>query len=198
MNIPVTEKDLRRARVPVRYWEVSTGQIPSNLDHLPVLNKYIEGLEDNILNGRGLLMMGDYSTGKTGASVCILKEALNKGFTVLYVRERDLRSFFFDKTPFDGEQTVIQRMQDVDLLIMDDLGSSHAKEYTLDLIETVFRWRSDDMKATVTSTNLNPQAIKEHFGNSLYEVLKANSLGVIFKDINWRTKEQDKISKEMI
>src|SRR5690606_15136976 len=49
------------------------------------VTNYIENLEENIKNGRGLLFQGSYGTGKTYISAIVRRAVLKTGHSVLFI-----------------------------------------------------------------------------------------------------------------
>jgi DNA replication protein DnaC len=111
--------------------------------------------------GQNLLLYGTAGTGKTFLCSCIAKELLDHGYTVLYLTAYDLCSVFeygrFRNTRENQEQneTLLQLLEDCDLLIIDDLGTEFSTALSVsDLFHCVNR-RLVQQQSTIISTNLS-------------------------------------------
>ncbi len=113
-------------------------------------------------DSRSLLMRGATGLGKTHLSLSIANELLGKGFSVAYVSAPDIL-FQLERAHFsyeyEKEQDLISTLTECDLLIIDDLGTEFATNYTNSQIYNIFNNRILRSKPVIINTNLT---IKEH------------------------------------
>lgn len=106
-----------------------------------------------------LLFTGAPGLGKTFLSSCIAKELLDKGKTVFYQTAFKILDVLEDykfsknKSSFNGD--IFELLFNVDLLIIDDLGSEFVNSYTSTELFNVLNSRLLEKKKTIISTNLN-------------------------------------------
>jgi len=191
--------DLNRMNIGRRWWRCRMSQIPDGLSYKDVLEKYVAKIADHIRNGRGLLFHGEFSTGKTGAAVIVAKATVCHGGTAYFVPVTELSDAKFDKTKFDEEegQTVWDRMQSVDLLILDDLGSEHDSNWGRSLVERVVRIRSNRTKSIICTTNRFKDLVSS-YGDSTMAILKSITLPVLVTGKNWRDEEARDLSQDIL
>lgn len=129
--------------------------------------KKIKELSINFINNfdnpkqKNLLFTGDTGLGKTFLCNCIAYELLQKGKTVLYqtapVMIDSIINYRFAKSPTNNN--VIDNILNVDLLIIDDLGTETLNTMKLTELFTIINSRilnqNNKITKTIISTNLN-------------------------------------------
>lgn len=161
MRRPLTAEDLRRMRVPGRFWDASLGEICAEGDPSPqeIARRYMAKLDEMVRRGIGLLLWGPNGRGKTCMAVVIGKEARRRGYTVLFGRASELKSMVIERAVFDADQSMWARMLSVDLLIVDDLGkgTQDSTGFGARLIDDLLRQRASERKVTILTTNMSPR-----------------------------------------
>ncbi|MBR5156120.1 MAG: ATP-binding protein [Clostridia bacterium] len=104
------------------------------------------------------LILGNAGTGKTFVTSCIGNRALERGKTVYYQTAFKLFEILennkFNKVEEDLVD-IVKYIYDVDLLIIDDLGTEFTTQFTLAALFDIINSRIISGKSTVISTNLN-------------------------------------------
>jgi DNA replication protein DnaC len=120
----VKDKEIQRIMrvigVPKRYQQCRLDKVPDNVDYRAGLMIFVETLVERDKRGDGLLMFGSYGTGKTGASVSVLYEAIKRGCRCRFVSARDL-----GRIAFDFEESQKDRWADLrryQLVVLDEMG----------------------------------------------------------------------------
>ncbi|MDO4744019.1 MAG: ATP-binding protein [Clostridia bacterium] len=103
------------------------------------------------------LIMGNAGTGKTFITSCIGNRALERGKTVYY--QTAFRLFeIFENAKFgkgdDDAAEIVKYVYDVDLLIIDDLGTEFTTQFTTAALFDIINSRIIAGKSTVISSNL--------------------------------------------
>ena len=119
--------------------------------------------------GDNLLLFGGAGRGKTFLCNCIAKDMLEQGKTVLYLTAGQLfkqleqmrfhRDMEEEQTDWDAE------LLQVDLLIIDDLGTEFATMFTASELFRIINDRKLHKKPVVISTNLDYKALMEHYSD---------------------------------
>ncbi len=110
-----------------------------------------------------LLLAGSTGLGKTFLSHCIANEILKKGFTVIYLTAPELFDKY-KKNMFEKDAGPIDYIEECDLLIIDDLGSECSTSVTISTLNICLNQRLINNKATIISSNLTLQELKEMYG----------------------------------
>lgn len=192
----LTKEHLSRAGVGKRYYDVTLDRIPNRYGYKEKIRNYIDSLEENISEGRGLLITGPYGSGKTGSSVIIMKYVLNLGGTALMVSSDDIMQTAIEDQDFDDRYTMWERMSMVDLFVMDDLGGEHVKEFGKSKIEKIVRNRYNCKRATIVTSNLMLEELAEQY-QGLMQVLTSQSAHISLGDHDWREMERKEVSEQI-
>ena len=172
------EQRIARARsrgvasvIPPKYRGVSFDRPPvSDLDRtiVGIVREWVDALDDNLAAGRGLWLMGDVGTGKTSLAMLVSKSAIESGRSVaIYSLPRLLGRIRRTYDADTGEQTYedfIERLTNVDLLHIDDLGAEKSSEWVLEQLYAIVDSRYEQERSMVVTTNLDQPALEEQIG----------------------------------
>ncbi len=135
--------------------------------HLNAL-KFVENFD---FDKKNLLLTGNTGLGKTFLCNCIAKELLDKGNTVLYLTAPKLfkliESYRFDKDMTHSQKETISLITDVDLLIIDDLGTEFLTILTQSETFNFINSRILENKSTIISTNFNMKELEERYSDRI-------------------------------
>jgi DNA replication protein DnaC len=157
--------------IPRRYQGVSFDRPPVTLIEpasVRVVRAYVDALDSNIAEGRGIWFQGDIGTGKTTLAMLISATALREGHSVaIYSLPRLLgllRETFNDESEA-SLSTLLDRLAAVELLHIDDVGAEQSSPWVLEQLYTIVNTRYEDGKAMVLTTNLDPATeLREQIG----------------------------------
>lgn len=116
-----------------------------------------------------ILYYGPVGTGKTFLANAISKGIIDRGFTVLYQSAPDLFDLmstyqFLPSSEKISQKETIDRLYQVDLLVIDDLGSETVTVVSQALLSELINARLLSRKATLISTNLEPYDLEKTYG----------------------------------
>ncbi len=164
------ESWLLHARIPRRYWDTEIA------DSHPCAG-YLENLERNIREGRGMTLVGDYGVGKTHAACAILRRALLLTRRCMYITAADMvdslkpGAAYFDP---DNGVSMLEALRNRDLLVIDDLGNEYSgakSGFAEQSVVNLIRHRVAGMKATLATTNLKKPDIARIYGDGLLSLM---------------------------
>ena len=117
-----------------------------------------------------LALFGGTGLGKTHLSSAVAHEVLKKGYDVLYVTALDLigdfeAEQFGSKSLAHGELT--DKYFDCDLLIVDDLGTEVANQFTVSVIYNLLNIRINRNAPTLISTNLSQKDLLAKYNDRI-------------------------------
>jgi DNA replication protein DnaC len=162
----------RRARslsavVPRRYAEVGfdrnpVAQMPDSV--VRPVRAFVRGLEGHLDTGRGLWLFGDVGTGKTTLAMLVAKAALEAGRSVaIYSLPRLLNEIrrTYDEGNDSSYVELLDRLAEVDLLHVDDLGAEKSSPWVLEQLYAIVNARYEAERSMVITTNLDRPALVE-------------------------------------
>ena len=130
---------------------------------------YVESLDEQLSEGRGLWISGGTGTGKTTLAMLVSKAALEAGKTVaIYSLPKLLARIrrTYDAEP-GGESylSFFERLTSVDLLHIDDLGAEKRSDWVLEQLYALVNERYDARRSILVTTNLtNPIELEDQIG----------------------------------
>lgn len=114
-----------------------------------------------------LLFYGTVGTGKSFLSICIAKEILDMGHSVLYFSAAPLFSLLqttsFDFKKSDELSSLLDDLFNTDLLIIDDLGTEHVTNNSIPQLFTIINERMNRNRSTLITTNFSLDDIKSTY-----------------------------------
>ena len=132
------------------------------------MREFIDAIDDNIAEGRGLWLQGDVGTGKTTLAMLISKTAIEAGHTVaIYSLPRLLARI---RRTYDGDAGELsyleffRRLTSVDLLHIDDLGAEKSSDWVLEQLYAIVDERYSTNRSIVVTTNLEEATLEEQIG----------------------------------
>lgn len=143
-----------------------------------ICDKFIENFDNP--EEKNLLFTGTTGVGKTFLSSCIAKELIDKGKTVLYQTAPIMLDMIIDYK--FGKNTIsdttYRNLFDVDLLIIDDLGTETMNELKFTELFNIINSRllnpNNKCYKTIISTNLNLALLNKRYGERISSRLIGN------------------------
>lgn len=191
------EHRLRQARIPRRFWSKTLGNFKKSG---PLRRDLVRAAEAFAMSfsleeqGRlgveceqpelhpGLLMRGPVGSGKSHLAVGILREVVAKGYSGLYYNSpdllRDIRATYDGNADGPSEDSLLDEVTNVDLLVLDDLGAEKVSGFVLDRFYLVVNKRYEGCKPLIVTTNLDEETLQNRLGDRivsrLYEMCSAD------------------------
>ncbi|MGH9747893.1 MAG: ATP-binding protein [Candidatus Acidiferrales bacterium] len=170
------DRALARARVPERY----RGHDFDNFETDPYESKkpediltwhgslaraklQVKGFADNYPGDaeRGLLLMGPWGVGKTHLAVAALNQLVTRGHSGLFYDYRELLKEIqnsYNPESRTTEMGVLEPVLRVEVLLLDDLGSSKPSDWALETVGHILNTRYNENRVTILTTNfLDPE-----------------------------------------
>lgn len=187
-----------KSSLPKRYRGVSFDRPPvSDMARQPGLSatvgavrRYCEAIDEQLDAGHGLWLMGGPGTGKTTLAMLASKAAIDAGRTVAIYSTPALlariRQTFDAEGGEDGYLAFFDRLVNVDLLHLDDLGAERSTDWVLEQLYAIVDRRYNDQRSIVFTTNLEEPELTEQVGartvSRLVEMCDGNPLPLFGQD----------------
>ncbi|MBR6793278.1 MAG: ATP-binding protein [Clostridia bacterium] len=111
---------------------------------------------------KSLLFVGNTGLGKTYLSTAIAKKLLEQGKSVIYISAPELARRL-EAARFKDEEGQLSQFIEVDMLIIDDLGTESRTPYTVGTLTDLIDQRIRLNKPMLFSTNLNLEGIQKAY-----------------------------------
>jgi DNA replication protein DnaC len=160
--------------IPPRYRGVSFDRPPiTEIDSVVVnaVRDWVENIDVNLQQGRGIWLMGDTGTGKTSLAMLVSKEALKRDRTVaiyslpkLFAR---IRATYDAGPEADSYTDFFESLCAVDLLHLEDLGTEKRTEWVLEQLYALINERYEREKSIMVTTNFDQGELEEQLGDRI-------------------------------
>lgn len=171
-----------------------------NARALKLCRRYVEAFDTMIEKNQGLLFWGNPGTGKTFAAACIANYLLDNMRPVVMTSFVKLISELQKQRGDEDEETIISRLNQASLLIIDDLGAERSTDYALEKVYNVIDSRYRVKKPMLLTTNLSlkeMQSTTDIRYARIYDRVFEVCYPVEFKGQSWRFAEAARRYDEM-
>lgn len=166
-------KELVIANIPEAYWNLKLRDFVEQKGGNSIqvywkMRKYLKHLGKARQMGLGILFAGTEGSGKTFLACCILKKALELGFTAKYLRFEDYL-FLVKSTPLEELSEIKQELKEVDFLVLDDIGREYHKvgsTFGISELIGLYKVRESENRPTVLSTSLTKKEFLFVYGKA--------------------------------
>jgi len=151
-------KRYSKANIPVEYWQYSFKDFSGSPILREKITPYLKNIESMYDEGKSVLMVGTMGTGKTYSACCLLKLALTKDFSGMYLNMVEIINNIISN-PSINSGAYIQSLIDVDFLVIDELDSrwifpsDKTEQIFGSYMEYILRSRFQNQMPTVMCSN---------------------------------------------
>lgn len=183
---PLTPRDFERAGINGRLRDASLDQIPRDAHYRQRIEWYISNLDENIKKGVGLILYGPHGSGKSCGASIIAQEVMARGGSVLFIEEAMLLDVWIKDVefPFVEDKSYRNRVSEVDLLIVDDLGLSPFTD-NFRLTEEIIKFRLRLCRSVIIVTNLTKDKFVERY-TTIADASREACIPVKCEGVHWR------------
>lgn len=130
-----------------------------------ICRQFAESFPDSGISN--ITLQGGTGLGKTHLSTSIAQTVIEHGYDVVYETAQnmltDLENVRFGRSETDAAE----RYETCDLLIIDDLGTELSTNFAVSALYNLINTRINAGKATVVSTNLQPDEIRRRYSDRI-------------------------------
>ena len=152
-----------------------------------VAHKYVENFSQFYEKGLGLLLFGGVGTGKSFITACIANALIDQGRPCIVTNFPRIISSL--QSDFDQRQDKLDRLNECDLLVIDDFAVERQTEYVQEIIYNVIDSRYRLKCPLIVTTNLTAQEIANATDvrkDRIYSRLKEMTIPVEAKGVDRR------------
>jgi len=165
------------SNIPIGYWFLNMNTFSGSKNLLDIFNEYKENLAQKYMSGSSICFAGSQGTGKTMASICVLKEAIKANYSAYYTTASDILSGIVD---YRNNLELRSKLREADFLVIDELDSrfftsDSTKELFSGIYENVFRYRTHNLLPTIICTNETTGLRNVFFGQGIQSIESLNN-----------------------
>lgn len=139
-----------------------------------ILSECVRFVEEFGTEHRNLMLYGAPGLGKTFLSSAVANAVMQKGFTVLYQSASAIFSALENIKFKNADVNFTSELLNVDLLIIDDLGTEFINSFTESELFRVLNSRIIDEKSMIINTNLSLRDIKNTYSDRILSRIIGN------------------------
>lgn len=121
----------------------------------------------NLSWGNFLVLAGPTGVGKTHLALAVAWEWFEDGESVLFTRVDDLLDWLRQGYDDKSYHQRLERLRRCRLLVLDDLGAEHAKEWAGEKVDRIVDWRYVDRTPLVVTTNARSEDLAPRVASRL-------------------------------
>ena len=124
-----------------------------------------------------VVVIGDVGVGKSHLAYSMIKELTeDSDKTAAFVNVVDLLAKL--KADFQSESDYVYRLNSLDYLVLDDLGTEKTSEWSAGVIYSILNARDK----TIITTNLEPKFLVQKYGKRLYSrIFKGSTMSDVYR-----------------
>ena len=160
------ERIIKNSKMSKRNLSYKFDNFEPNNSNRKVFNN-LKNYSKKLVNGiekKGLILVGNNGVGKTHLACSIANKLIENGTSVIYGTLINLlaelrNSYYIDNNI--SEMEIIKLYENVDLLIIDDLGKEKPSEWGLEKLFTIINSRYENNLPVIITTNYNQNSLIE-------------------------------------
>lgn len=160
------EKIIKNSKMSKRNLNYKFDNFAPNTSNKKVLDN-LKNYSEKLVNGiekKGLILVGDNGVGKTHLACSIANKLIENGTPVIYGTLINLLAELRNSYDTDNnisEMEIIKLYENVNLLIIDDLGKEKPSEWGLEKLFTIVNSRYENNLPVIITTNYNQNSLVE-------------------------------------
>ena len=123
---------------------------------------------NSLPNSGNLIFSGGTGLGKTYLSLSIVKQAVEKGLSVMYNSAQNFL-YSIEKDSFGrSDNNTAENLISCDLCVLDDLGAEFSTQFTSSALYNIINSRITASLPTIISTNLSMDEFEKRYGERIF------------------------------
>ena len=142
------------------------------------VTKYIDDIDENIEDNKGIFFFGSNGVGKSFLSCIILKEAYRHRYSCRRVTFSQYISAYTEswganKTDREVlEQDLLDKYKGVEFLVLEEIGKEIDSKIAKPILEDLLRYREEHGLVTFMCSNISIKEIQDIYGASITSIIK--------------------------
>lgn len=187
-------RTLERAGIERRYRNctfenVEAQGIPEQVkDGYRRVKYHADHIAEHVEYGMGLALLGPVGTLKTSLAVAVLQEGLKAGISGMFITMPSLLDTLFTLKDTSREEWAKfeDRLRNVGILLLDDLGAEHSEGWVHTKIDAIVSERYNRMKPIIITSNLTSDRLAKTYAARIFDRIRQTSEVVKFSGSSLR------------
>lgn len=198
---------LKKSNIPSFYWNIEFDHYEGNKDDKDYkkIIYYAYNCYQEKFDHVHLFLYGTHSTQKTALGINVLKQCIKNGMTVKFILAGVLIDRLMKTQGFKVDEDIYNEIKELkrsDIILIDDAfdpdksllwKNSDNKNMILSEWDIFLREVLSSKTRVIITSNFDPSVIKQHYGNSLYELIDRNFICLQLTE-NIKTLRKSKLS----
>lgn len=193
----INEQSLILMGVPKHFCKVTLDDFKTynGVEEVKVfVEDYINHLNENIEENRGIFFCGSNGVGKSMLSCIILKEAYRRRYSCRRVTFSQYINYYTeawnvrDKNEKDTlESDFYEQYKGVEFLVLEEIGKEIDSKIAKPILEDLLRYREEHGLVTVICSNIPMKVVEETYGPSVASLCKGHMtpVTIVGKDMRY-------------
>jgi len=146
------------------------------------VRQYADQIARHAEAGTGLALLGPVGTLKTSLAVAALQEGLKTGISGMFLTMPSLLDTLFTLKDTNREEWARfeDRLRNVGILLLDDLGAEHSEGWVHTKIDAIVSERYNRMKPIIITSNLTSERLAKTYAARIFDRIRQTSEVVRF------------------
>ena len=146
------------------------------------VRQYADQIAGHVDAGTGLALLGPVGTLKTSLAVAALQEGLKAGVSGMFLTMPSLLDTLFTLKDTNREEWARfeDRLRNVGILLLDDLGAEHSEGWVHTKIDAIVSERYNRMKPIIITSNLTSERLAKTYAARIFDRIRQTSEVVRF------------------
>jgi len=195
---PLTIQHMVVSGVPKKYWGAKIDDWPDDYGGFDPCQAFHTDIVEMLRDGLGMILYGRPGHGKTRMAASMLKAGMRHCASAAFLETSRVQHAIISKDVELGivsSRPIMELAEEVDLLVLDDLGAEHSKEWLKAQVEALLRFRIARNRSTIVTTNLAMSDLTTIYGEGLLSVLKEALYPVKIEGKDWRGEQAAKVAE---
>ncbi len=179
--------DLMRYGIYERYQDITFREIarrgvpPKLKSAVERVSAYAKNIEENVKQGKGLVLKGGVGTLKTSLAIAVMRVALNRSMDCYFIPMVSLLDTLLSNSENGKRSEFEDKIRNVELLVLDDLGAEYENKWILAKVDSIITERYNRLKPTIITTNKDNEGFKNSYNQRILDRLEHANEWIVFK-----------------
>lgn len=162
---------------------------------LKTATQYLDSYHNYVLNGIGIMYIGEFGAGKTMLSCLTAKALIRLGYDAFFTTFQGMAQMFTAGWKSQSDKALFeQRVVGSQVLVLDDIGKEFRTKTNMNeaLFDHVLRQRVINARPTFLTANENQDSLRHGYGSAVISLISERSIVQTVEGTDFRPKARDR------